>query len=59
MIIGIPREIKADEHRVSLTPDKVDLLIANGHKVLIETNAGVGSGYSDNHYEHVGACVRV
>lgn len=57
MIIGIPREIKADEHRVSLTPDKVDLLIANGHKVLIETNAGVGSGYSDNHYEHVGACV--
>ncbi len=45
MIIGIPHETKADEHRVSLTPDKVDLLVRSGHEVLVEDNAGAGANF--------------
>jgi len=57
MIIGIPREIKGDENRVSLTPDKVDLLVSSGHPVVVETRAGVGSAFSDENYRSVGATV--
>ena len=57
MIIGIPRETKPDEHRVSLTPDKVDLLVKNGHSVVIETEAGVGAHFANEDYEAVGATV--
>lgn len=55
MIIGIPREVKADEYRVSLTPDKVDPLVKNGHTVLVERGAGVGASFDDGDYQAAGA----
>jgi alanine dehydrogenase len=55
MIIGVPREIKTNENRVALTPGGADLLRQNGHTVLVETHAGVGSGYEDDDYRAVGA----
>ena len=55
MIIGVPREIKADEHRVALLPSAAYQLIRRGHQVLIERKAGVGSGYPDAEYEKAGA----
>jgi len=55
MIIGIPKEIKIDEYRVSLTPSGVHDLTANGHTVLVEGGAGEGSGLSDQLYENHGA----
>ena len=55
MIIGVPREIKADEHRVALLPSAAYQLIRRGHQVLIERKAGVGSGYPDAEYEQAGA----
>ncbi len=57
MIIGIPREVKEDEYRVSLTPAGAAELIADGHTVLVEDNAGEGSGITDDQYEAVGARV--
>lgn len=50
MIIGIPKEIKKEEYRVAITPAGVTELKHDGHTVLIETNAGKGSGFSDNDY---------
>ena len=44
MLIGIPKEIKNNENRVALTPAGVHSLVGKGHQVLIETNAGLGSG---------------
>ena len=44
MLIGIPKEIKNNENRVALTPAGVQSLVGRGHRVLIETNAGLGSG---------------
>jgi alanine dehydrogenase len=55
MLIGIPKEIKTNENRVALLPVGASTLISNGHKVLIETNAGIGSGFSDDDYKEVGA----
>jgi alanine dehydrogenase len=55
MIIGVPREIKPNENRVALTPGGAELLIANKHTVIIEKDAGVGSGFSDEMYIRVGA----
>ena len=46
MLIGIPKEIKNNENRVALTPAGVQSLVAKGHVVLIETNAGLGSGFA-------------
>ncbi|MCY0877438.1 MAG: alanine dehydrogenase [Firmicutes bacterium] len=51
MIIGLPKEIKADENRVALTPQGVKLLVQDGHRVLVERGAGEGSGFSDAQYE--------
>ena len=50
MIIGVPKEIKPDENRVSLPPDKVEVLVSDGHKVLVEAGAGQGSRFSDDTY---------
>ena len=50
MIIGVPKEIKPDENRVSLPPDKVEVLVSDGHKVLVESEAGQGSRFSNNNY---------
>ena len=55
MIIGVPKEIKIQEYRVGLTPEGVDALSRQGHTVYIETNAGAGSGFSDDAYIAVGA----
>jgi len=55
MIIGIPKEIKNNENRVSLTPENVLILTEMGHKVLVQKNAGEGSGFTDNDYKKVGA----
>src|SRR6267142_2123786 len=55
MIIGIPREIKASENRVSLVPVGAQSLRQHGHTVLVETNAGVGSGFDDEAYRKAGA----
>ena len=55
MLIGIPKEIKNNENRVALTPAGVQTLVAKGHEVLIETNAGLGSGFTDADYEKQGA----
>jgi len=55
MKIGIPKEIKHEEHRVSLLPAAAAQLVKRGHQVLVERGAGVGSGYSDKEYEKAGA----
>ena len=55
MRVGIPREIKTDERRVAITPAGVDQLAAAGHEVIIETNAGMDSGYCDETYAGAGA----
>jgi alanine dehydrogenase len=55
MIIAVPKEIKKQESRVGLTPAGVQSLIAAGHQVYMETQAGVGSGFSDMDYQQVGA----
>ena len=47
MKIGIPKEIKDHEFRVSITPSGVQEFVANGHEVYIEHNAGLGSGFPD------------
>jgi alanine dehydrogenase len=54
MIIGVPKEIKNNECRVGILPVGVETLVRAGHKVLIEHNAGIGSGVSDLDYEAVG-----
>ena len=57
MIIGVPKETKPDEYRVSLPPDKVDLLVRSGHVVLVQADAGVGADFSDEEYDAVGGIV--
>ena len=54
MVIGVPKEIKANENRVALLPVGAQILIKNNHKVILETNAGSGSGFSDDDYKAVG-----
>lgn len=55
MIVGVPKEIKNNENRVGITPAGVEALVNAGHKVVIEKNAGVGSGISDEQYVAAGA----
>lgn len=55
MKIGVPKEIKAQEARVALTPGGVLDFIKKGHTVYVQTNAGLGSGFSDNAYREAGA----
>lgn len=55
MIIGVPKEIKEQEHRVALLPSAAYQLIKRGHKVVVEKNAGAGAGYPDRDYEAAGA----
>lgn len=55
MIIGVPREIKDDEYRVALLPVGVEELDRAGHEVLMEANAGIGSGIADHEYLRAGA----
>ena len=55
MIIGVPKEIKQQEHRVGLLPSLAAQLTRRGHSVLVQKNAGAGSGYSDEEYVQAGA----
>src|ERR1700677_3699698 len=55
MRVGVPREVKADEYRVAMMPVGADVLVRAEHEVLVETNAGIGSGFSDESYAKVGA----
>ena len=55
MTIGIPREIKAFENRVALTPAGAETLVHDGHAVLVESGAGLGSGFPDAQYQAAGA----
>lgn len=55
MIIGVPKEIKEQEDRVALTPAGADALVRAGHKVLVEKNAGMGVGFTDEEYSELGA----
>ncbi len=57
MIVGVPREIKDRENRVSTTPAGVAEYVARGHEVLVEREAGTGSGFSDAEYVAAGATV--
>ncbi len=55
MIIGVPKEIKLQEHRVALVPSAVYQLVKRGHQVLVERAAGAGAGYPDADYQQAGA----
>ena len=55
LYIGIPKETEFQEQRVALVPQSVGLLIANGHKVVVETGAGINANFSDNDYSEAGA----
>ena len=55
MLIGVPKEIKPDEYRVALTPAGAEMLKQAGHQIIIETSAGLGSGFTDDFYEAAGA----
>ncbi len=55
MIIGVLKEIKTEENRVSMTPAGVEVMIQNGHNLLIEKDAGKGSGFEDEAYKSAGA----
>ncbi|MBN1587944.1 MAG: alanine dehydrogenase, partial [Pirellulales bacterium] len=55
MIIGVPKEVKRDEYRIALLPVGVEELVRRGHKVLVETGAGIGSGLTDEAYAEQGA----
>lgn len=55
MIIGVPKEIKNNENRVGITPAGVTAFKNSGHEVLVETNAGLGSGFTDQDYTTAGA----
>ena len=57
MLIGVPKEIKIKEFRVGMTPGGVAMLSRAGHRVVVETEAGVGSGLSDEMYSQAGALV--
>lgn len=57
LTIGIPRERQQIEQRVSLTPEAVEVLVDNGHEVLLETKAGEGARYNDTDYSECGAFI--
>lgn len=57
MIVGIPKEIKSSEYRVALTPAGVIMLTTAGHTVIVESEAGIGSGFEDRDYEREGASI--
>ena len=57
MLIGVPKEIKNHEYRVGLTPAGVRELVAHGHKVLVQTQAGLAIGFTDEQYIQSGASI--
>ncbi len=57
MIIGIPKEISVDENRIALVPDAVQLLVENGHQILVEKEAGLSANFTDEKYATAGAVI--
>lgn len=57
MIIGVPKEVKNRENRVSMVPGGVQVLVSAGHQVVIEKGAGIGAGIPDDRYEQMGAVI--
>ncbi|MER3477036.1 MAG: alanine dehydrogenase, partial [Leptolyngbya sp. ERB_1_2] len=57
MEIGVPKETKDQEFRVGLSPSSVRVLVEQGHSVFVESNAGIGSGFTDADYTQVGATI--
>jgi alanine dehydrogenase len=55
LFMGIPKETSFSENRIALTPEAVAVLVANGHRVIMETKAGEGSSYTDKDYSEAGA----
>ncbi|MDF2436830.1 MAG: alanine dehydrogenase [Bacteroidota bacterium] len=55
LFIGIPKELSFQENRVALVPDAVALLVNNGHRIVVETNAGKMANFQDNDYSEAGA----
>lgn len=55
LFIGIPKENSFSENRIALTPEAVGVMVANGHRVLVETRAGIGASYTDQDYSDAGA----
>src|SRR5699024_3808520 len=55
LLIGIPKEEADQEDRIPLTPQAVDLLVSNGHEVIIQHNSGIGAYFSNNDYAEAGA----
>ncbi len=55
MTVGIPKEVKTDEYRVGATPSNVSVLVADGHRVVVQKSAGEGSGFSNKEYLDAGA----
>ncbi len=55
MIIGVPKEIKLQEHRIGLTPDSVKVLTKKNHKVLVQSNGGFEAGFTNDDYKNAGA----
>ncbi len=55
MIVGVPTEVKTDEFRVGMRPVGAELLVRDGHTVLVQSGAGIGSGFPDDLYSAVGA----
>ena len=57
MIIGVPKEIKLQEHRIGLTPESVKILADKGHEILVQSNGGFEAGFTNEDYEKAGAKV--
>ncbi len=57
MRIGVPKEIKSEEHRVALTPGGATELVSRGHQVIVELGCGAGAGFTDEEYVAHGACI--
>lgn len=55
MIIGVPKEIREDEYRIAITPSGIEALRKNGHRVVVEKDAGIGSGITNEEIRRAGA----
>ena len=55
MVIGVPREIKAQENRIAMTPFGAENLTSRGHEVLVQVDGGLGCGFDNEDYRNAGA----
>jgi alanine dehydrogenase len=57
MIVGVPSEVKTDEFRVGMRPVGAEMMVREGHQVLVQSGAGLGSGFTDDQYKAAGATI--